>query len=57
MSETELFVRKIDAFFDCLNVRDMDMGHRKRKPNCLPYKSADDGRFKVCILVYTHSKA
>ena len=50
MRETQEFVRRADAFFDCLNVRGLDTGYRKRKPNCLPYKSTDDPRFKVSII-------
>ena len=49
MLETERFVRKVDAFFDCLNVRDTDTGHLKRKPNLLPYTKPTDPRFKVCM--------
>ena len=49
MQETERFVRKADAFFDCLNVRDTDTRHRKRKPNLLPYTKPTDPRFKVSM--------
>lgn len=35
-----------DNFFDCLNVRSIEEGKRKRKPFLLPYSSVDDKRFK-----------
>ncbi len=31
------FCENIDAFFDCMNVRSLHEGHRKIKPNLLPY--------------------
>lgn len=46
-TETRVFIRMIDTFFDCLNVKDPISGIRKRKPNKLPYKSHLDERFKV----------
>ena len=55
MQETEKFERKVDAFFDCLNVRDTDTGHRKRKPNLFPYTKPTDPRFKVSIYEYMHA--
>ena len=44
---TANFCRKFDAFFDCLNVRSLVEGKRKRKPNLDPYWSQSDRRFKV----------
>ncbi|XP_070567945.1 uncharacterized protein [Ptychodera flava] len=38
------FVRHFDKFFDCLNVRSMTEGFKKRKPNLLPYRSPNDER-------------
>ena len=46
-SETEKFIRLMDTFFDCLNVRSLNEGDRKRKPNLKPYREASDERFKV----------
>ena len=48
--ETELFIRKFDRFFDCLNVRRMSESGKKRKDNLRPYTSPDDERLTVCIL-------
>ena len=45
--ETERFVRVFDKFFDCLNVRAIDEGLTKRKPNLAPYRAVDDERLKV----------
>ncbi len=46
-SETEVFVRNFDKFFDCLNVRSFSEWIRKKKPNLKPYTSGDDDRLKV----------
>lgn len=45
--ETQKFIRMVDAFFDCLNVKGPKIGERKRKDNLLPYTSPSDERFKV----------
>ena len=42
---TERFVRLIDAFFDCLNVRSPKEYMHKRKPNLAPYTNVADIRF------------
>lgn len=39
----------IDRFFDCLNVRSLDEGVRKRKPDWNPYYDSGDVRLKVII--------
>ena len=49
-SETESFVRLMDTFFDCMNVRSTVEGTRKLKPNLKPYYSQDDDRLKVSSL-------
>ena len=46
--ETRVFIRMIDQFFDCLNVRGPQMGKLKRKENLKPYESHRDHRFEVC---------
>ena len=46
-TETRVFIRHIDRFFDCLNVRNTVEGIVKRKPYRLPYTSPRDERFKV----------
>ena len=46
-TETKLFVRLFDEFFDCLNVWSTLEGRLKRKPARLPYYSPNDDRFKV----------
>ena len=45
--ETRLFIRKMDKFFDCLNVRCPLLALKKRKPEIAPYRSSSDERFKV----------
>ena len=45
--ETRLFIRMIDQFFDCLNVKSPRQGILQRKEYRLPYKTANDHRFKV----------
>lgn len=49
-SEARIFIRMIDVFFDCLNVKGPKIGELQRKDNRLPYTSPTDGRFKVCKL-------
>ncbi|XP_014677400.1 PREDICTED: uncharacterized protein LOC106817251 [Priapulus caudatus] len=43
--ETAKFVLLMDRFFDCLNVRSHNEAERKRKPDLLPFRNADDARF------------
>ena len=49
-TETRLFIRLIDQFFDCLNVTNKLEGVLKRKEFRLPYTSPGDHRFKVSRL-------
>lgn len=46
-SETRLFIRMIDTFFDNLNVKGPMMATFKRKESIAPYTSSMDERFKV----------
>lgn len=45
--ETRKFIRMMDSFFDCLNVKSPKEGVFKRKDFRLPYKSPTDVRFSV----------
>ena len=45
--QTRLFIRMIDKFFDCMNVKGPQVAKVKRKDNLAPYKSPGDERFKV----------
>ncbi len=45
--QTRLFIRMIDKFFDCLNVKSKKMGLLKRKDFIKPYTSPRDERFEV----------
>ena len=45
--ETRLFIRMIDKFFDCLNVKSPLLSKLKRKDSIAPYTSPSDERFKV----------
>ena len=45
--ETRHFIRMIDAFFDCLNVKGTMVAIVKRKDSVAPYKNPSDERFKV----------
>ena len=45
--ETRKFIRMIDIFFDCLNVRGPKVALLKRKDNLKPHTSPIDERFKV----------
>ena len=40
--ETRLFIRMIDQFFNCLNVKSPRQGILQRKDYRLPYKTAND---------------
>lgn len=58
-SETEVFARNFDRFFDCMNVRSLTEWKVKRKPDLKPYTSPDDSRLKVrkyylYIVTYYH---
>ncbi|XP_033739584.1 uncharacterized protein LOC117326894 [Pecten maximus] len=44
VSETVTFIRNINKFFDCLNVRNRFEGRNKRNPNLAPYMQTDDER-------------
>ena len=46
-TETQIFVRMFDMFFDCLNVRSPDVHIKRRKPNLKPYKRTTDERLNV----------
>lgn len=46
-TETRIFIRMIDTFFDCLNVKGPKVALLKRKDNLKPYTSPRDERFKV----------
>lgn len=45
--EDRLFIRNVDKFFDCLNVKSPILGKLKQNENILPYRSPSDERFKV----------
>ncbi|KAH3720563.1 hypothetical protein DPMN_063462 [Dreissena polymorpha] len=44
VQETVIFLRHMNKFFDCLNVRSLSEGKNKRNPNLQPYVSVDDER-------------
>lgn len=48
-TETQRFVRKFDAFFDCLNGRSSDEHFKHRKENLKPYTSPTDKRLEVHV--------
>ena len=48
-TETRLFIRLFDKFFDCLNVKSKFEGVLKRKDSRLPYTHIGDERFKVAM--------
>lgn len=48
-TETRLFIRLMDQFFDCLNVKCNLEGVKKRKPWRKAYTSPRDERFKVML--------
>ena len=45
--QTRLFIRMVNIFFDCLNVKGPQMAKLKRNGNIAPYTSPNDHRFKV----------
>lgn len=49
-TETRVFIRHIDDFFDCLNVKCKLEGIKKRKPRREAYTSSRDERFTVHML-------
>lgn len=44
VAETVNFIRIMDKFFDCLNVRSLYEGRNSRKPNMEPYSTPTDAR-------------
>ena len=50
-TETRKFIRLMDDFFDCLNVRNDTEGIQKKKPMREAYVHFWDSRFKVCLYV------
>ena len=48
-TETRLFIRLVDQFFDCLNVKRHLDGVMKRKPFRKAYTQTNDERFKVWL--------
>ena len=61
--ETRLFIRMMDCFFDCLNVKSPRQGILERKEYRRPYSSHNDHRFKVfskspaCIYTHAHPQS
>lgn len=45
--QTRLFIRMVNKFFDCLNVKSPLLGQIKNKECVAPYTSPTDHRFKV----------
>ncbi len=46
LQQPKQFVRHMDKFFDCLNVRSLSEWSHKKKPDRKPYTSSQDERFK-----------
>lgn len=46
VSETINFIRNMNRFFDCMNVRNLFEGRNKRNDDLNPYTSVDDQRLK-----------
>ena len=55
-TQTRLFIRLFDQFFDCLNVTNKLEGVLKRKDLRLPYTSAKDQRFKVGLIAHHNNR-
>jgi len=49
--ETRLFIRMINKFFDCLNVKSTQSAKLKRNDDIAPYRSSVDARFKVEVAI------
>ena len=49
-TETIKFVMIFDRFFDCFNVRSLDEGVHKRKPDLRPYRDPNDSRLAVSLI-------
>ena len=47
MMAPRLFIRMVDTFFDCLNVKSESAAKMKRKEMRAPYKKTNDERLKV----------
>ena len=45
--QTRLFIRMINKFFDCLNVKGPQMAKLKRNDDIAPYSKVCEKRFKV----------
>ncbi len=52
--QTRVFIRMINRFFDCLNVKTHKTGLMKRNDALLPYRSQKDERFKVSTFLCVH---
>ena len=53
--ETHKFIRQMDLFFDCLNVKNPLESKLKRKDSRAPYRKCNDWRFKVqASIVYIY---
>ena len=48
-TETRLFIKNFDRFFDCLNVRSTTESILKRKPDLRPYRDPNDPRLSVSV--------
>ena len=47
--ETTKFILLMDRLFDYLNVRALEVGEHKRKPDLMSFRSAKDPRVKVTV--------
>lgn len=54
-TETRVFIRMIDNFFDCLNVKCRLEGVKKRKPFREAYTHTKDERFKVASIASSYT--
>jgi len=54
--ETSLFIRKVDKFFDCLNVTSYRKGIKTRKPFQKPYFKKGDSPLKVKFILLQLSR-
>ena len=54
-TETVIFCKMFDRFFDCLNTRSLYEGSHKRKDDVKPYRSPTDQRFQVkCFRIHRY---